>query len=243
MVNDDARSRNSALMARRDLLIGFMLIGTAALSFARLPRTPVIGLTRGSAQDVIPRRVEGWTEVGSPEDIVLPPEDERKAAAIYDEQVMRAYVNGRSDSIMLLVAYARSQSSMLMVHRPESCYPGAGFTILSNEAVKIRVGSQLSVDGRFLTTKRDSRVEQVLYWTRFGNETPSDWDAQRWSIAAQALQGFVPDGALVRLSTVSQDASQSLNLLREFAAELVRTSGPEGRGLLLGPANLEIGTA
>ncbi|WP_376768791.1 exosortase-associated protein EpsI, V-type [Novosphingobium chloroacetimidivorans] len=222
------------------MLVGSLLISAAGLSFARLPRTPVIGLTRGTAQDVIPRRIGGWTEVSSPEDIVLPPEDERKAAATYDEQVMRAYAGRRSEAVMLLVAYARSQSSMLMVHRPESCYPGAGFTILSNEAVKIRIGSSLSIDGRFLTTKRDSRVEQVLYWTRFGNEMPSDWDAQRWSIAVQALHGYVPDGVLVRLSTVSQDALQSLNLLRLFAAELVRTSGQQGRGLLLGPANLEI---
>lgn len=229
-------------IARRDVLLGSLLIGTAALSFARLPRTPVVGLTGAAAKDVIPRQIGSWAEVGSPEGIVLPPEDERKAAAVYDEQVMRAYANDSSQAIMLLVAYARSQSSMLMVHRPESCYPGAGFTIVSNQAVRIPLGSKLSLDGRFLTTRRDSRVEQVLYWTRFGNETPVDWDAQRWSIAAQALHGVIPDGALVRLSIVSPDASRSLSILREFAAELVRTAGPEGRGLLVGPANLEIGT-
>jgi len=226
------------VIARRDLLLGSLLIGTAALSFARLPRTPIVGLTRGAAKDVIPRQIGSWAEVGSPDGIVLPPADERAAAAVYDEQVMRAYANDSSQAIMLLVAYARSQSSMLMVHRPESCYPGAGFTIVSNEAVRISLGPKLSIGGRFLTTKRDTRVEQVLYWTRFGNETPVDWDAQRWSIAGQALHGMIPDGALVRLSIVSPDASRSLSILRKFAAELVRTSGPEGRGLLVGPANV-----
>lgn len=231
---------SAPLIARRDVLLGSLLIGTAALSFARLPRTPIIGLPKKAAKDVIPRQIGSWAEVGSPDDIVLPPEDERSAAAIYDEQVMRAYANDRPEAVMLLVAYARSQSSMLMVHRPESCYPGAGFTIVSNDAVSIPLGSTLSIGGRFLTTRRDSRVEHVLYWTRFGNETPVDWDAQRWSIAAQALRGMIPDGALVRLSIVSQDASRSLSILREFAAELVRTAGSEGRGLLVGPANLAI---
>lgn len=230
-------------LARRDVLLSSLLIGTAALSFARLPRTPIIGLADAAAKDVIPRRIGEWAEIGSPDDIVLPPEDERAVAAIYDEQVMRVYANDSSQAVMLLVAYARTQSSMLMVHRPESCYPGAGFTIVSNEAVSIPLSSKLSIEGRFLTTRRDSRVEQVLYWTRFGNETPVDWDAQRWAIAAQALQGLVPDGALVRLSTVSQDAARSLSLLREFAAEMVRAAGSKGRGLLVGPSNLGIETA
>jgi EpsI family protein len=200
-------------------------------------------MTEGNAQSVLPRRIGRWLEIPPPEDIVVPPEDERNAAALYDEQVMRTYENGRSQQIMLLVAYARSQSSMLMVHRPESCYPGSGFTIVSNEVVQIPIGSGLTISGRFLTTKLDSRTEQVLYWTRFGNEMPVDWDAQRWSIAAQALKGMVPDGALVRMSIISPDASGSLAILEAFAADLVKHAGAEGQGLLVGPANRGIGMA
>ncbi|MEW9854473.1 exosortase-associated protein EpsI, V-type [Novosphingobium sp. M1R2S20] len=230
-------------LTRRELILGSLILGTAAVSFARLPRTPVIGLAEGNSQDVLPKVVGEWVEIPSAEDIVVPPEDERKAAAIYDEQVMRTYQNGKSQQIMLLVAYARSQSSMLMVHRPESCYPGSGFTIISNDVVEIPIVPGLSVSGRFLTTKLDSRTEQVLYWTRFGNETPVDWDDQRWTIATQALKGKIPDGALVRMSIISPNISESLTILQSFAADLVKESGSNGQGLLVGPANRGIGTA
>lgn len=230
-------------LGRRELVLGSLLMGTAALSFMRLPRTPVVGMTEGDAQSAIPRKFGRWFEISPAEDIVVPPEDERKAAAVYDEQIMRTYENSSSQQIMLLVAYARRQSSMLMVHRPESCYPGSGFTIVSNDVVRIPITSGLAIDGRFLTAKLDSRTEQVLYWTRFGNEMPVDWDAQRWSIATQALKGLVPDGALIRISIISPDASEALETLKAFAAALVKHAAPEGRGLLVGPTNRAIGMA
>ncbi len=236
-------SASETVLARRELLLGSLMIGAATLSFVRLPRTQIVGLTQGSARSAIPRRFGRWIEIGSQDDIVMPPEDERKAASIYDEQVMRTYQNESSQKIMLLVAYARSQDSMLMIHRPESCYPGSGFTIVSNDVVQIPLVSKLSIKGRFLTTELDSRVEQVLYWTRFGNQMPVDWDDQRWSIASQALQGMVPDGALVRMSIISTNASLALATLKEFAKDLVNNAGTQGRGLLLGPANREIGMA
>ena len=168
---------------------------------------------------------------------VMPPEDEQKAAELYEDQLMRSFANSSGALIMFLIAYDRSQSGMLMIHRPESCYPGSGFTITDQRAVEVPLGPHVVANAQFLSARRDTRIEQVLYWTRLGNSFPRDWDEQRSSIARQNLRGFVPDGALVRMSMIDPDPVSSLATMRRFAANLFTSSGPGGRALLAGPAN------
>ncbi len=236
MHNVEAGSEGRASVSRRDLIFGVLLLSAAGVTFARLPRETVIGMPRGTVEDAIPTIFGDWKE-SQQGDIVLPPEDERLAAATYDDQFFRTYVNANGDQIMLLIAYARTQSSMLMVHRPESCYPGSGFEISANDAVLIPLASEINIPGRFLSANKASRSEQVLYWTRFGNEFASDWDKQRQSIALQSLRGLVPDGALIRASIISSDADQSKALLEGFVAKLYEASNREARGLLAGNFN------
>lgn len=227
----------SRTATRRDALVGGALLMTAAVTWARLPNRRVVAITRGEVADTIPMQVGDWTGTSSG-DLVMPAEDERKAANVYDEQVARSYVNNeKSAEVMFVLAYDRTQSGMLMVHRPESCYPGSGFTITSDEPIAIRLATGLSVNGRYLSTQREDRIEQVLYWTRLGNEFPSTWDEERSFLALQNLRGLAPDGALVRLSLIDADASAAKEHLTRFATELYAASGRAGRAVLGGPAN------
>jgi EpsI family protein len=226
---------NGPRYARRDVIVGACLLGAAGAAYVGFPRRSIVAV-RGSIKDVLPPRFGDW--IGAPDTgFVTPPEDERKAAAIYDEQLTLAYRNSAGARIMLLLAYARTQSSMLMVHRPESCYPGAGFKITSDRAVSIQLAPNLPVPGRFISAQQLPRIEQVLYWTRLGNEFVASWDEERESLARQNLRGFVPDGALVRVSVVDVDETRSRDLLLQFVAELYQACGEQGRALLRGPLN------
>lgn len=222
---------------RRDALVGGALLFTAAATWTRLPSHRIVAMSEGEVSDKIPMQVGDW--IGNVnDDLVMPPEDERKAASLYDEQVMRSYVNAANESeIMFVLAYDRSQSGMLMVHRPESCYPGSGFTITADDPVAIPLASGISANGRFLSTQREDRIEQVLYWTRLGNEFPSSWDEERRFLALQNLRGLAPDGALVRLSLINHDAMAAKQQLMQFAAKLFIAAGRSGRAVLGGPAN------
>jgi EpsI family protein len=237
MTTDDRPvGRQAEGRTRRDLLLGGLFLATSGAAFAARPRQSVIAIAKGDFTAAIPERIGAWSmvhDVG----FVMPPEDERKAAAVYQQQLTRSYADGVSPAIMMVIAYDRSQSGMLMVHRPESCYPGAGFDILSDADTPIALAPHLTVGGRFLSTVRDVRHEQVLYWTRFGNAFPQDWDAQRWEIAAQNLRGLIPDGALVRLSVVTPDVAEAQKMLRQFATEMFAGCGSAGRALLAGPIN------
>ncbi|MFC3558084.1 exosortase-associated protein EpsI, V-type [Sphingomonas qilianensis] len=223
-------------IGRREMLIGGALLATAGIAFVRLPRLPVIAVG-GSIKDVLPTTVGAWQSFVDP-DLVMPPNDERAAAAVYEEQISRTYRADNENPIMMLIAYARRQSGMLMVHRPESCYPGSGFTITADRAVQIPLARGVTLGGRFLSTARDERIEQVLYWTRLGNGFPIDWDEERSNLAKQNLQGLQPDGALIRLSMISPDPATALASLTRFASALFHGSGRDGRALLAGPANV-----
>ncbi|WP_126174434.1 exosortase-associated protein EpsI, V-type [Altericroceibacterium xinjiangense] len=232
-----ARQMLSATTTRRDALLGGAMLLTGAVAWARLPSHPIVAVAQGDVSDAIPMRAGHWGPAPSG-DVVMPPQDERNAAEVYEEQVMRSYVRSEdSPAIMFVLAYARSQSGMLMVHRPESCYPGAGFTITADEPVTIPLAPGVTPHGRFLSTQRDERIEQVLYWTRLGNEFPNSWDQERRFLALQNLRGLAPDGALIRVSTIDPDAEGAKVRLTRFAAALYAASGGAGRAILGGPAS------
>lgn len=232
-----SRARSPGMsLTRRDAFLGCALLTTAGLSWAGLPRKRVIALPSGDADDVIPTRVATWG-LAPAMDFVMPPDDERQAAAVYEDQVTRTFVNGVDPAIMFVLAYDRKQSGMLMVHRPESCYPGSGFTITADRPVDIPLAPGLMPHGRFLSTQREDRVEQVLYWTRLGNEFPQSWDEERRFLAVQNLRGLAPDGALVRVSSVDLDPENAYARLTQFAAAMYAAAGRNGRALLAGLAN------
>lgn len=222
--------------SRREVLLGGALIATAGVSYALLPRTSVVALPDGGVAQAVPQRVGPWRHAND-SNFVLPPSDEQAAALIYEEQLTRAYDNGADPPVMLLIAYDRMQSGLLQIHRPESCYPGSGFTLSETRQVAAPLAPGLTAPANFLTATRDDRIEQLLYWTRLGDAFPRDWHDQRRSIALQNLRGYVPDGVLVRLSMITPDAEFGLRQLTRFAEVLFAASSTAGRRLLAGPAN------
>ena len=233
----DLVARQSVQTSRRDLLIGGLTALTAAAAFARMPHNHVVALPGNDIDGAFAKNVGRWHMVPDA-NFVMPPADEQKAAAVYEDQVIRSYADGSDSSVMFLLAYARQQSGMLMIHRPESCYPGAGFTITATRPVTLALAPGLDVGAQFLSTQRDTRVEQVLYWTRLGNAFPRTWHDERWSLAMQSLAGKIPDGALVRMSVIDSDAEAALINLKTFAQTLYASSGRDGKALLGGPGNI-----
>ena len=223
-------------ISRRDVILGSALGTTAAIAYARLPRTRIVAVPAARFDTVIPLHLSGWKNVGNV-DLVMPPEDEQKAAAVYERQVIRCYDDGQSPPIMFLAAYDSNQSGMLMIHRPETCYPGAGFSIINQRILSLRLSDAITVNAVFMSTRREARTEQVLYWTRLGNSFPRNWYEQRVALIMQNLRGVIPDGALIRMSVIDPDAEAAIDALRRFAATLFQYCGRDGRALLAGPAN------
>jgi EpsI family protein len=59
-------------------------------------------------------------------------------------------------------------------------------------------------------------AEQIIYWTRVGDQVPLSWRDQRIAVAEQNLRGVIPDAVLVRVSTVSSDTDEARATLDAF---------------------------
>ena len=75
----------------------------------------------------IPRAFGEWSALPGVEAIKPPPDG--LEAAIYNQEVSRAFVDKEGHGVMLMIAYGESQSDRLQMHHPEVCYAAQGFRL------------------------------------------------------------------------------------------------------------------
>jgi EpsI family protein len=139
---------------------------------------------------------------------------------------------------MLALAYAAEQRQEVKVHRPDLCYPAQGFRMLhwSLTQFETLVGARGPITGVRMLTKRDDRIEAVVYLLRTGeNYGQRMWDG-RVEILREGLQGRIADGLLVRASMLLEregDAQRAFGELEGFLVELAQASAPQARSQMV----------
>lgn len=140
---------------------------------------------------------------------------------IYNQTLSRTYVNPDGERIMLSVAYGGDQSDGTRAHRPEVCYPAQGFRILFSETGQL-VTSARSFRVRRLVAKLGGRTEPITYWVIVGERVALSGTEQKLAQLRYGVQGVIPDGMLVRVSNISQDATAAFQIQQSFVNALVR---------------------
>ena len=222
----------SAALSRREFVVGGALAATAVTSYLVTPRADPNRLRLGRSLEQIVPDVIGHrrrSDLGT----ILIPTGEGGEKRSYDQVLTRYYTGGSAAPIMLLIAYGSAQVGTTQLHRPEVCYPAAGFKLRSWPDIPLQILGT-TIDARSMTALATGRVEQILYWSRVGPDFPTSSLEQRWATLRESLRGSIADGVLVRISTIDPDRANALPALREFASELVRAGGPELRNLLTG---------
>jgi EpsI family protein len=220
-------------MRRRDLILGGLGVGALAASEVLRPRKRLLLLQRTTIDASVPRDFAGW-ESRSTSNLVGPEQAGRLARSLYSEVISRVYVDGETGrEVMFLAAYGDTQSDLLQLHRPESCYPAVGYTIQMAKSAKLALPG-----GAFLPTRRvvatiREESENILYWTRMGETLPQTGGEQRKARLQNAVHGFVPDGILVRSSTVG-DPQPSFAVLERFVTAMLEATPMNKRPALIG---------
>jgi EpsI family protein len=227
-------SQVNAPIGRREMVVGGALalssLGGVVLSHA----TDAAPRRISPLDQIIPARMGEWSEAPFV-DLYLP-RGEPAEEGIYDQVLTRYYSRTAVPPIMLLIAYGGSQSADTGIHRPEICYPAAGFTLDSSSQVTIPVMRGAPIAARLITARAPGRTEQILYWSRIGSEFPTSNFEQQLLLLRHAFSGSAVDGALVRVSTINPDPRSALMVLSAFTQALLRISDPRARALLLGRA-------
>src|SRR5689334_12676512 len=220
-------------MRRRDLFIGGLALAAAAGAEALRPHRKMILLKGGKIDALVPRKFGDWTAEAS-SGLVSPDQAGQLAKSLYSEIVERIYHDEQSGAaVMLLAAYGDTQSDLLQLHRPESCYPAVGFSLESSRPADVLIRNGAHIPAREVVALADQRRENILYWTRIGERLPQSANEQRTARFKNAVDGFVADGILFRCSAVG-DSAACFKVLNAFVPALLNASPPVVRPALIG---------
>jgi EpsI family protein len=221
-------------MNRRDLLMGGGMLAASGAALALTPRKRLVLLAEDrSLEDIVPQRIGKWASAPS-DAFVLPKTEGSLADRLYNQTLTRLYVSQSSLPVMLVIAYGAVQNDQLQLHRPEVCYTAVGFEIASSRVESIDLGNNALLPLRELEATSSTRIETIAYWTRIGDDLPTDGGSQRSVKLRQQLSGYLADGVLVRLSAVAEASPAVFRELGIFAAAMVKAMASADRNILIG---------
>ena len=222
------------MIDRRDVLLGGGMLVAAGAAAALTPRHHVELLHGRKLDAIIPAKIGAWTTTPSAA-FILPKTPGSLADRLYSDTVSRLYVAADALPVMMVLAYGNLQSDLLQLHRPEVCYAAVGFQISNSTRLDLPVARDIVVPARELTASTDNRIEPITYWTRIGDFLPTTRREQRTMRLREQLAGIVPDGILVRLSTVAEPTPATFAALAAFGRAFILAVKPADRGILVGP--------
>ena len=152
---------------------------------------------------------------------LISPDTQAMLNKIYNQTLSRTYINTQGDRIMLSVAYGGDQSDATRAHRPEVCYPAQGFQINSKQDGAVNLGNQ-SLRVRRLVSQLGNRIEPITYWITVGERITLSGTEQKLAQLSYSVRGVVPDGMLVRVSSIDADAGKAYRAHEAFVADMAR---------------------
>lgn len=218
---------------RRQFLLGGSLVLASAGALALKPGKATVDVPPGDLETLIPKRIGAYAFVSS-SGLVLPVEGEL-SQRVYNQVLTRIYHAPGLPPVMLVIAHGIARDAGLSVHRPESCYPAAGYAISDVAPAELtgagRAGNRQAV---LLSARRAEQTEEVYFWTRVGDVFPQTSLDLGIAVMKANLQGRLPDGILVRLSVVSDNRQAALRQMQRFNNDMLRVLNRRGQEVILG---------
>ena len=182
----------------------------------------------------IPARFADWQLVPGGAVVEGSGEARQALASLYEQQIARVYRAADGSEVMLSLVYGRDQSSDLsQAHRPEICYVAQGFQIEGREPITLSPLGQALPATRLLT-RQGSRVEPLTYWMVVGDKVVRPGLERKWAQLGFALRKEIPDGVLLRVSSLDERGEHAFALQQRFLTALLAAVDPATRRLLAG---------
>lgn len=227
---------NTALSARLVPALVVLIGMIAAPILAEVIRPSAKVADEGPKIDletIIPRQFGSWHVDESTIPVQPAPDVKAQLDLIYSQTLARTYINDQGVRMMLSIAYGSDQSDNLQLHLPEGCYKGQGFAVGEKERglIETRFGT---IPVAKLQATYGPRIEPITYWIVVGGiATTSTWDA-KWSKLSHTFSGRVPDGILIRVSSIDRDSGAAFEMQKKFAVDLLESLTADQRLLLIG---------
>ncbi|MDE2402325.1 MAG: EpsI family protein [Burkholderiales bacterium] len=222
-------------MRIKSLGLLFAMLLAAGLSVALQPK-PLY--SAGQKPDVnlsqlIPEAFGGWRADTDTPSTIVSPDMQAQLTLLYSDMLSRTYVNSKGDRVMLSLAYGADQGRALQVHKPEVCYEAQGFKLADIQKAAAQIDAR-AVPVMRLQATIGARHEPITYWIRSGDYLVRGWWEQNVARVKSGLQGFLPDGMLVRVSTIDDDRQHAYVVQDQFLNDLTNALSPKAKEMLLG---------
>ena len=202
------------LRNRYALVLTAVLILQTGLFYAVASRTEEI--PNIAPLSSFPESVGGFTSVRT-----VPLDQETQDVLKADDTLERIYLGpGRTNQVVLFVAYFKTQRYGQSPHSPKNCLPGSGWEPIYADRPGIPVPgwSTPIVVNRYVVEKGDDK-SVILYWYQSHSRViASEYSAKFW-LVADALRYHRSDTALVRISVPvgRGDEDSATRLAAQFA--------------------------
>jgi EpsI family protein len=95
-------------------------------------------------------------------------------------------------------------------------------------------GGAASLKLKRLSAQRGQRFEPISYWMRVGGEVATGVLDRQLIKLKYGLRGIVPDGTLVRVSSIGLPETQAFAVQDRFISDLLAAMGPANLKYLIG---------
>jgi EpsI family protein len=185
---------------------------------------------------MVPPTFGEWREEVNRLTQVVNPQQKSVIDKIYSQTLSRTYINPQGYRIMLSIAYGKNQSDALQLHKPEICYPAQGFTLLNKQTGALDLPGKL-ITGTRIATSLGQRFEPVTYWTVVGDHNVTSGNDKKLTELRYAMHNRIPDGMLVRVSSIDKDTEKAYRVQNQFASTMIDAIGAEHRQRFAGNRN------
>ena len=215
-------------------MLGLLMVSSSVLTMVLTPSIKIADQRVATNLEVmIPTSFGDWSIDKSIIPLQVDAETQAKLDKIYNQTIARTYVNSNGERIMLSVAYGGDQSDNLAVHKPEVCYYVQGFEILKIFADEL-ITEYGTLPVKRLLAVKGNRNEPITYWVTVGNKAVLPGLDQKLQQLRYGLTGSVPDGMLVRVSSISTDNERAYQLQANFIQDLLIVIDGKDRVRLIG---------
>jgi EpsI family protein len=218
----------------RNFTLLILMLAASGLALALRPTVKISAEGRIiDFETIIPRAFGEWREESQNSAQIVDPQQQQVIKKIYTQTLNRTYVNDKGYRVMLALAYGEDQRDSMQVHYPEICYPAQGFALQDKKTGTLDTETGPIAVTRILTSL-GPRNEPVTYWTTVGDRVVQTGIQKKIAEMSYGLNGKIPDGMLIRVSSIDADATHAYEMQDRFADQMLRDLKPEYRKRLDG---------
>ena len=219
----------------RTFVIGMLLISAAvAAPFLKPTVRLADSMAAVNLEKMIPDQFGEWHKESGKLEQIVNPERQNLLVKLYNQTLTRAYLDNHGNRIMLSIAYGGDQTDEMQIHRPEVCYTAQGFQVIKERVDSLSTGYG-SLPIKRLLAVQGNRNEPITYWIRVGdNAVVVKGLQQKMAQMRYGLTGKVPEGMLVRVSSISSDETGAYRAQDNFIQAMLAAMNREDRTRLAG---------